>query len=126
MSLFKYICNRHLTPSSYQNSVLSDRAAMMLYKGLSQTSSLCTHSTAGSYCDSQPWSRSRSRTSSGFASPQACSDPPAGNRASRPTEEEETEGRLASSPLAIFSPLCYVVVQITGYGKVDPSKAVMD
>lgn len=99
----------------YQNNVLSVRATEMLYNGLSQTSSLCTHSSRGSYCDSQPWRRSRKRTSSGFPSPQACSDVPAGNRASRPTEDEVTEGRLlASSSLAMFPPLCYVVLDITG------------
>lgn len=38
----------------YQNNVLSVRATEMLYNGLSQTSSLCTHSSRGSYCDSQP------------------------------------------------------------------------
>lgn len=100
----------------YQNNVLSVRATEMLYNGLSQTSSLCTHSSRGSYCDSQPCRRSRRQTSSGFSSPQTCSDVPAGNRASRPTEEEVTEGRLlASSPLAMFPPLCYVVLDITGY-----------
>lgn len=90
--------------SRYQNNVLSVRATEMLYNGLSHTSSLCIHSSRGSYCDSQPCRRSRRRTSSGFPSPQACSEVPAGNRASRPTEEEVTEGRLlASSPLAMFS-----------------------
>ncbi|TNN51471.1 hypothetical protein EYF80_038321 [Liparis tanakae] len=88
----------------------------MLYSGLSQTSSLCDHSSSDSYCDSQPCTRSRRRTSSGFSSPHTCSEDPAGNRDSRPTEEEGTEGRLlASSSLAMFPPLCYDVLEITGY-----------
>lgn len=96
---------------TYQNKVLSVRATEMLYNGLSHTSSLCSHSSRGSYCVSQPWRRSRRRTSSGLASPPPCSDVPAGNRASRPTDDEVTEGRLlASSPLAMFFPPDFVVL----------------
>ena len=87
----------------------------MLYNGLSQTSSLCPNSSRGSYCHSQTWRRSRRRTSSGFESTQACSDVPAGNRVSRATEDEVTEGRLlTSSPLAMF-PHFVVLFCITGY-----------
>lgn len=78
----------------------------MLWSGLSHTSSLCAHKSTASYGDSQLWSRSRSRTNSGFPSPLACSVPTAGKRASKRTdEEEETGAQEASSPLAIFSPL---------------------
>ena len=49
----------------YQNSVLSVRATQTLHSGLSHTSSLWSHSSGGSYGDSQPWRRSRRRTSSG-------------------------------------------------------------
>lgn len=78
----------------------------MLYSGLSHTSSRCSHSSSGSYWQSQAWSRSRRRTSSGLPSPQAASEAPQqGNRASRPTEDEDIEGRLrASSPLAMSPP----------------------
>ncbi|KAG7241000.1 hypothetical protein INR49_026030, partial [Caranx melampygus] len=51
----------------------------------------------------------------------ACSDVPGGKRASRPTEEEVTEGRLlASSPLAMFSPTLLCCFGDHGvYGKIS-------
>lgn len=100
---------------NYQNKVWRVRATEMLYNGLSQTSSLCPNSSRGSYCHNQTWRRSRRRTSSGLTSEQGCSDAPVGNRASRPTEDEITEGRLlASSPLAMF--LHFVMLfWITGF-----------
>lgn len=88
---------------SHQNSVLSASAAMMLCSGLSHTSSRCAQITAGSHCDSHPRSRSRSRRSSGSSS----ALPGAGNQASRPADEEDTEARL----LAIVTcPVLFVCV----------------